>query len=118
MLAIAAAILSIAGILIWSVPVVEEAARKVGRGATQEQVQREAQQILLSGAAPDSPGAVAALAVGIFCGIAAIALGVRSLVKREDQLVKAIAACLIAALFVACQGMLVVVLLQQGALAG
>lgn len=117
-LAIAAAILAIVGSLIWSVALVEMAARKVGHNAPQEQIQREAQQILLSGNAPQSPGAVTALALGILCGILAIALAVRSLVKHEDQFVKSIAACLIAALFVACQGMLVIVLLQQRAMAG
>jgi hypothetical protein len=68
--------------------------------------------------APVSPGAVTALAVGIFCGIAGLALAIRSLIKREDHQVKAITACLIAALFIACQGILVIGLLQQRVLAG
>jgi hypothetical protein len=114
-LAISSGVLSFIGTMIWTVGLYELAMRQVGEDASSEQVQRAAQEIMLSGQAPISPGAVAALLVGIFCGVAALVLAIRSLVRNENQYVKAGTACLLAALFIVCQGMLMLALFMPRA---
>lgn len=114
MLSLFTAAVSVVGAMIWSFGLFAMATKEVGKDATQEQLQKVAQEIMLKGAAPVSPGAVTALTVGIFCGIAALSLAVRSLVGNERQHVKAVAAFLIAAMFVVCQALLVLVIFQRG----
>lgn len=114
MLAIFAAVLAFAGTMLWWVGLYEAAIRQVGENAAPEQLRRAAQQIMMGGKAPVSPAAVTTLAVGILCGIAALALALRSFIADERHYVKAGAACLIGALIVVWQGLMVLMLLQQG----
>lgn len=114
LLALAAAVLCVVGLTIWSVPPYERAMREAGEGASPEQVQRAFQQIIVKGEAPASPAAVTTLLVGVICGIAALALALKSLATRENHSVKAVAACLIAALFVVCQGIFMLAIFHQG----
>lgn len=109
-LAVVSGVLSFVGLMIWGVTLVDLAVRRVGEQAPPEKIQQAAQEIMISGQAPISSGAVAALLVGIFCGIAGLVLGIRSLLRNENQYIRAGAACLFSALFIVCQGMLMLAL--------
>jgi len=115
LLAVTSALLSVIGTLIWFYGLFEAVTRKVGMNASQEEMKKAIQELMLSGAAPVSPGAIAAMLIGVFFGVAALVLAIRSLVSSEEHRVKAVAACLIAAGFVVCQGMLITGMLQQRA---
>jgi hypothetical protein len=105
-LAIASAVLCTIGAFVWVAVLGNIVLQKTGANATQAQQAQALQEILASGSAPIHPFSVIAVLSGTFCGIAALILAVRSLVRRENRQVMAIAACIISACFVGCQIML------------
>jgi hypothetical protein len=113
LLAIASALLSIIGVFIWFAVVGQLALDRVGPNATEQQLQQALQEIMIRRGAPANPAAATVLLVGTFCGIVALVLGIRSLIGREGRTGRAIAACVIAAVFVFCQIMLMLAILQQ-----
>ncbi len=102
-LSIASAVMSVVGMFIWFAIVGQLALDKTGPTPTEAQMQQALQEIILQRRVPVSPAATTAMLVGCFCGIAALVLGIRSLVRGEGRNGRAIAACLIAAVFVFCQ---------------
>lgn len=114
-LAVVSGILSLVGFMIWMFTLVNLAVGQVGEQAAPEQIQQTVQEIMVSGQAPISPAAVTALLVGVFCGIAGLVLALRSLVRNENQYIRAGAACLLSALFIVCQGMLILALFASRA---
>ncbi|MBI4578167.1 MAG: hypothetical protein HY718_00600 [Planctomycetes bacterium] len=111
-LAIASAVLCVAGMFIWAVAVGQVIIQTVGPNPTQQQVQQELQRLQMTRGIPATPAVTKCLFVGTACGIAALVMAIRSLVRGERRPAKPIAACLIAALFVFCQIMAMLSLLH------
>jgi len=106
-LAITSAVLSILGWFIWWIMITNKAIEKVGMDASQEELSRAVQEILLSGSVPISPFASAAAILGALCGITGIILAVRSLLQQQARKGMAITACILGVLFTCCQSSLI-----------
>lgn len=115
LLALFCGALSIFGWMIWFSPVMNATIEKAGTKATPDELSRTMQEIIMSRKVPVSRGAGWMAGTGLLCGIAALALAARSMIRQEGKPIMAIAACLLAALFVVCEALLALTLVSQHA---
>lgn len=115
LLALFCGALSLCGWVLWMGPLVKAVTDKTGPTATPEEVTKVLQEMLINQQVPSNPSAGWAAGLGIVCGLAALALAARSMIRQEGRTVMAIAACLLAALFVVCEALLAVTMLGQHA---
>jgi len=116
-LAIACAVLSMIGWLVFMGSLLPLAEQRVGRNASEEQKTEAAREIMLTGQAGKPPLAIAALAVGVLCGLGGLVLAVRSLVRQETRRAMAVIACIVSVCFLCCQVPLMILMLAKGATA-
>lgn len=115
LLAVGCAVLSIIGVMIWVGTIGEVVFEEVGENATQQELQQALQKLIASNALPGDPAATAVLFVGVCAGIVALVLGIRSIIRQEGHTGRAIAASLISAVFVCCQCVMMLVIMQHQA---
>ncbi len=109
-LALAGAAVAIGVGLVWFVMLLGLAMDHAGPNATQAELERAWQEIVAKGQAPRSPGLAGAAVAAVLASAAGLVLGVRSLVRQEPGRGLAIAACVVGALFVFCQLLLMLAL--------
>jgi hypothetical protein len=112
-LAILAALLAVIGSLMWYGGIVQVALQRTGPDPSVPELQRTLQEIVLSGSVPTSRAVTTTLFAGTICGLIALVLAIRSLIGGEGHTGKAVVACVISSLFVACQCVLTMAIFQQ-----
>lgn len=110
MLAVASAVLSIIAFIIWSAMAYERAVQRVGTGASNAQIQEAFNQLVLEHGLPIHPAAAVSMFVGAFCAVCGLVLAIRSFARRERRPVLAGIACALSVLFLACQGLLMLMM--------
>ena len=113
-LAIISAVMAVFGWITWIGSIVGQVIETVGRNATEEEIQREFQELVSSGQVPPNPAIAVLGVVGLLCAIAGVALGIYSILRSEPRRVMAVIACVIGACFLFCQVMLTVIALMGG----
>ncbi len=105
-LAIVSAVLAFVGGMVWAVTVSSVIMDRLGPNASQAEITREYQQMLLNKTLPQSPFTSMAAIVGLLCAIGGLILGLRSLARREPRRGVAIAAVAVSVVFLMCQVLL------------
>lgn len=103
-LALAGAGLSVLGWIVCYAGMVSQIITKLGTNATQQQIQQATMDMMTSGKLiVVSPAGTMIFLAGAVCGVCAIWLAVRALLRQERGRGMAIASCVIGACFTFCQ---------------
>jgi len=118
-LAITSAVLAVLGWFTWLGSMIGPVMKRVGPNATEEQIQKEFQELISSGQVPSNPMVAVLGAAGLLCAIGGVVLAIRSILRSEPRRIMAVIACVIGACFLFCQVILTWVALAGGqAMAG
>lgn len=110
-LVILGAILAMAAGFVWSLMISHHAYNELGAGASQQELQQFIEKQMMAGKLPTHPLSAGLAVISTLLGLAGLVLAVRSLVRQEPGRGLAITACIIGALFLFCQIMLMWLLL-------
>ncbi|HXK86226.1 MAG: hypothetical protein GXW89_08135 [Phycisphaerae bacterium] len=110
-LAIAGALLSGLATLLWLGMAGNLVMQKAGPNPTQEETSRIMREMLEQGQAPRHPVLSGAVLIATLSSLAGLILGIRSLARQEPGRGLAITACVLGAMFLVCQTMLMLLVL-------
>lgn len=117
-LSITCAVLCILGYLSWMITIATKAMEKVGRNASQAELEQALQEVInegmRAGTLPVSSFTYAAILIGTLSGIGGLILAALALTHQERRKTMAILSIVISCCFLGCQMPLILALLQAG----
>jgi hypothetical protein len=113
-LAIISALLAVFGWIAWFGSIVGPVMEKLGPSPTEQEIQKEFQELVSSGQVPPNPTVAVIGIVGLLCAIGGVVLGIWSILRSEPRRIMAVIACVIGACFLFCQVVLTSIALMGG----